>query len=316
MSFNRELGGWIASCLADTGARRACVLDSGAARVSLRLKATGLAVKAVDTLACHHFFSGALIPDGPAEITEPQASEWLRLRKEPDVAGRFFDWANSLFSAEEAVWLGIWRANILESGLPFRLQALGSVVVMRIMAYWHAWNRDQIGHKPMPPAAVFRHYVAQTNRDITQSGLTHEAVFQPEKHDLETRGVDLLYCYVPSGEGMKQLDQRLLLWERWIQGDPAATLKMESAGRLWGGFSDASGRAAAATRLLAKMVDIPVWAIAHSGDGVALTAAIAALRPHVMRFGRVVPSSWEVGQRSSIMKEGLIVATLAGSGAA
>lgn len=307
MESNRELAGWISGCLADVPAKQVCVLDGGAAKVARRFKAQNLSIRAVDSLQCHHFWHGALLPDGPAQITDAQLAEWMRLRKEPEVAGRFFAWANEAFSPEEAVWLGIWRANILESGLPFRIQALGSVVVMRTMAYWLSWNRSEIGHKPLPPAAVFRHYVDETNREITQMGNAYEAVFLPPGRDPDPGGADLLYCYVPPMEGMNAMDRRLPYWERWILGDPAAPLPFEAPDRLGGVFTDEESRLEALKQLLGKMVDVPVWALAYSGDGDPLAAAVSELRPHMVRHQILVPYPGPTG--SAIMSEGLIVAS-------
>ncbi|MBM3275446.1 MAG: hypothetical protein FJZ00_09845, partial [Candidatus Sericytochromatia bacterium] len=215
MESTRELAGWISSVLSTFPAQRASVLDGAGAKVARKLKARNIAIRAIDTFQCHHFWSGALVPDGPVDLTEKHIAEWMRLRKEPEISGRFFPWANRAFSPEEAVWLGIWRANIFESGLPFRLQAIGSVVVMRTMAYWLAWNRQEIGHKPLPPAAVFRHYVEQTMREISLSGNDHEAVFVPPGQDPDPRGLDLVYGYVHPGEGMRASDPRVKYWERW-----------------------------------------------------------------------------------------------------
>ncbi len=307
MESNRELAGWISGCLAGLSAKRVCLLDGGTAKLARRFKAQNLSVRAVDSLQCHHFWHGALLPDGPAQISEAQAAEWMRLRKEPDIAGRFFGWANDVFSPEEAVWLGIWRSNILESGLPFRQQALGSVVVMRTMAYWLAWNRSDIGHKPLPPAAVFRHYVDETNREITQSGIPHEAVYLPAGQDPDPGGADLVYCYVPPMEGMKAMDRRLPYWERWILGDPAAPLPFEAPDRLGGVFADEESRLEALKRLLGKMVDVPVWALAYAGDGDSLVAAVTALRPNAVRHEIQVPYPDQT--ISAIMNEGLIVAS-------
>lgn len=307
MESNRELAGWISGCLADVPARRAVLLDGGSGKVARRLKARDIAIRAVDSLQCHHFWNGALLPDGPAQITEAHLAEWMRLRKEPEVAGRFFAWANEVFSPEEAVWLGIWRANILESGLPFRAQAMGSVVVMRTMAYWLAWNRSEIGHKPLPPAAVFRHYADETNREVTQTGNVHEAVFLPPGQDPDPGDADLLYCYVPPMEGMKAMDRRLPYWERWILGDPAVPLPFEAPDRLGGVFTHDESRLDALKQLLGKMVDVPVWALAYAGDGERLLAAVSELRPGVVRHQIQVPYPTESG--SAIMNEGLIVAT-------
>jgi len=292
---NRELAGWIAGIVAKQGYERALVLDGGAARVARRLKAHAFSVRAADTWQCHHFWNGALLPDGPAGISETQAADWMRLRKEADVAGRFFAWANNHFSPEEAVWLGIWRANILETGLPFRLQALGSVVVMRTMAYWLAWNRSEIGHKPLPPAAVFRHYVDEANREITQTGNDHQAIFLPPGQDPEPGDAALLYCYVGDREGIKPLDPRIAFWERWILGDPAAPLPASEADAL--------------SRLLDKMVDVPVWALAYGGDGSELFSTILAVRPDAVRHEIQVPYPHPRG--SAIMTEGLILASKA-----
>jgi hypothetical protein len=313
---NRELAGWIAGILADQRASRALVLDGATARVARRLKQRGMAVRAADTWQSHHLWNGALVPDGPARIGEAQAAQWMRLRKESEVAGRFFAWANEVFSPEEAVWLGIWRANILESGLPFRLQALGSVVVMRTMAYWLAWNRSEIGHKPLPPAAVFRHYVDETNREITQSGNDHQAVFLPPGLEPDPGDAELLFWVVGSGAGIMALDPRLTYWERWILGDPAAELPRSRA--------DGIGP------LLEKMVDVPVWALAYGGNppdrlamhgghrplcptsedvGQRLFSAILARRPDATRHEIQVPYPHPRG--SAIMTEGLILASKA-----
>ncbi len=322
MESNRELAGWVAGILAAQNASSALILDGAAARVARRLKARHLSVRAADTLQCHHFWNGALLPDGPAHISESQAADWMRLRKESDVAGRYFAWANESgaparrrlrgeggdpsFSPEEAVWLGIWRANILESGLPFRLQALGSVVVMRTMAYWLAWNRSEIGHKPLPPAAVFRHYVEETNREITQSGNEHQAVFLPPGQDPDPGDAQILYRYVPPAEGMKAMDRRLPFWERWILGDPAAPLPSEDADEPDGVFAGEKDRLDAVSRLLGKMVDVPIWALAYGGDGGELFSAVLALRPGAQRHEIQVPYPDPKG--SAIMTEGLILA--------
>lgn len=302
----RELAGWLASILSDLKLRSACVLFAGTGRVPQRLKSQGIAVRTLDTLQCHHFWNGALLPDGPAEITDEMVADWMRLRKETEVAGRFFPWANEAFTPEEAVWLGIWRANILDGGLPFRTQALGAVVVMRTMTYWLAWNKTELGHKPLPPAAVFRHYVDEANKRIWQSGRRHEALFSPPGSIPKVADCDLLYCYVPPRKGMKAMDRRLPYWERWVVGDPAAPLPIEAADRGGGVLDYEEDRIAALARLLRAMVEVPIWALAHGGDGDDLFEAVSALRPVTARHAIAVPYPTAAG--SSIMTEGLIVA--------
>ncbi len=303
-----ELGGWIATILADFPGPRAAVVLGRTGRVARRLAGQERRVIALEVARSHAWFERATLGEGLSAIGEHVVLDWVRTRREPEVVGRFAAWARTAFTAEEAAWLGIWRANILESGLPEAEAAIGVVAVMRTMAYWLAWNEISLGHKPLPPSTVFRHYLGELKRtkgrhpagEIRQIGLSSWP---------RLPACDLLYCYVPPREGMKAMDPRLSFWERWVLGDPEAPLEFDVEGRLGGWFASETDRATALGALLERMVDIPTWSLAYSGDGDALAVAVERLRPLSFRHEVAVP--YPCGQESTIMKEGLMVARIA-----
>ncbi|MBI6545510.1 MAG: hypothetical protein HY692_01875 [Cyanobacteria bacterium NC_groundwater_1444_Ag_S-0.65um_54_12] len=302
----RELAGWISRHLANVQVHNAYVLFAGLGQVALRLRDQGWQIMALDTLHCHHLLSCAFLLEGAGGITEENVVSWMRLRKEPEIAGRFFSWANQVFTPEEAVWLGIWRANILESDQAPNVQAQGSAVVLRTMAYWLSWNRTELTYKSLPPAAVFRHYVAQINREAAFGNRQNATLLSPIGAIPQAANADLLYCYVPPCQGMGAMDARLPYWERWVLGDPIAPLPFEERGQLGGLFSRETDWIAAVVRLLGAMKEIPVWAIAYSGDGEQISSAVSSLRPIVSQHEIPVPYPGPDG--TVINQENLIIA--------
>ena len=303
-----ELGGWIATTLADFPGARVAVVLGRTGRVSRRLAGQERSVIALEAARSHAWFERAALGAGLSALDEHVVLEWLRPRREPAVVGRFAAWANRAFTVEEAAWLGTWRANILESGLGGAGVAIGVVAVMRTMAYWLAWNEIALGHKPLLPQAVFRHYVGELERAGGGPMAGEVRQIGPSSWP-RLPACDLLYCYVPPREGMKAMDPRLPFWERWVLGDPEAPLEFDAEGRLGGWFASETDRATALGALLERMVDIPTWSLAYSGDGDALAVAVERLRPLSFRHEVAVP--YPCGPESTIMKEGLMVARIA-----
>ncbi len=303
-----ELGGWIATTLADFPGPRVAVLLGRTGRVSRRLAGQERSVIALEVARSHAWFERAWLGKGPSTIGADVVLDWLRPRREPAVVGRFAAWANRAFTVDEAAWLGIWRANIIESGRQEAEVAVGVAAVLRTMSYWLAWNENALGHKPLPPAAVFRHYVGELGSARGRHPAGEVRQIGPSSWP-RLPECDLLYCYVPPREGMKAMDPRLSFWERWVLGDPEAPLEFDAEGRLGGWFASETDRATALGALLERMVDIPTWSLAYSGDGDTLAIAVERLRPLTFRHEVAVP--YPCGQESTIMKEGLMVARIA-----
>ena len=302
----RELAGWIASCLADVPGENALVLLGGTGRVSRRLKAQGRQILAYDSSWSHHLFALAMLPDGRVEIGADRLADWLRPPKDAVAGDRFGAWAGREFTREEALWLEVWRSRILEADLPPRLAAKGAVAVMKVMSYWLAWNRDGLCHKPLPRGAVLRHCADELDRATPIPGTGCEARRAALGAVLSPEACDLLYCYVPPAAGMNAMDRRLAFWERWVLGAPGAHLDFDIQGQLGGTLADDEDRASAVGRLLERMVDIPTWSLAYSGQGDAIAVAVERFRP--LTFRQEVSVPYPHGQGSTIMREGLIVA--------
>ncbi|MBU6428103.1 MAG: hypothetical protein KGR26_03755 [Cyanobacteria bacterium REEB65] len=303
-AFGRELASWISSCIAAIPGQQVAVLFGRTGRIPRRFKAQGRRVVVHDVCMCHHLFERALLLDAHAGIPPEAAAAWLQLH--PQGGDPFGSWAGTAFTAEETRWLGSWRQHILESPIDPRQAACGTIAVFNTMAYWLTWNRNELGHKPLPPPSVFRHYVDQVNLQIQVSGQAHEArVGIPGSLPMPP-GCDIFYCYLPPAEGMRAMDRRLAFWERWVLGDPAALLDFDRPGQLGGPFASEEDRAAELGRLLEKMVDIPTWCLAFSGQGDAIAAAVERWRPITALHEFAVPP-WR-GSRSVIIHEGLIVA--------
>jgi len=213
---------WVTEQIAPLSARTVLSLFNGPGTEAREFRRLGMQVTTVDPLASSAWWCRAYV-EGAEPARERIVSDWVRLRKEPDVVKRFFPWANRIFTPEETIWLGIWHEAIVKGSAPPGEKAIGVTAVFWVMRYWLEWNRRELGFKPMPPVAVFRKYVEEANawalglRGKPGSGMALQgAPFQAlAKHDC-----DLLYCYVPPAEGIGSLGLAPRLWEQWVSGDP------------------------------------------------------------------------------------------------
>ncbi|MNX77635.1 hypothetical protein D3C86_1091850 [compost metagenome] len=308
---SRPPAAWAVDQLAGLGATSALCLFSGWGAEARALKRLGWSVATADPLFSSAWWSRAFVAGGAQPVGERRLAEWLKLRKEPEVVKRFLPWANRYFTPEETIWLGIWHQHLLGGALSDAERAIGVVAVYWAIRYWLAWNRQELGFKPMPPSAVFRHYVEQANRLREQHrGLPdgrYAADRIPPEAALSKYPGDLLYCYVPPLEGIGSLGLAQLLCERWTLGESALGVPLVPAETLGGAFSDPAAHLAAIERLLDSAEGFSSVALAYRGAlGPALEAVVAKRRPVLSRRELAVP--YPLGERTRVVAEGLIVA--------
>lgn len=308
---SRPPAAWVVDQLRGLGASSAVCLFSGWGAEARALKGAGWSVTTLDPLASSLWWSRAFVAGGSHPLSERRLAEWLKLRKEPEVVKRFLPWANRYFTPEETIWLGIWHQHLIASPLPDAERAIGVVAVYWAIRYWLAWNRQELGFKPMPPSAVFRHYVEQANRLREQCRGRAEGHYAAERLPpspaLSQYPGELLYCYVPPLEGIGSLGLAQLLCERWTQGDPALSAPLLPPETLGGAFSDPAAHLAVVEGLIGSIDGFSAVALAYRGGlGPALEAALARRRPVLSRRELAVP--YPSGEGARVVTEGLIVA--------
>lgn len=308
---SRPPAAWAVDRLQALGATSALCLFSGWGGEARALKRLGWSVATADLLESSVWWSRAFVAGGAQPLGDRRLAEWLKLRKEPEVVKRFLPWANRYFTPEETIWLGIWHQHLFGQRLADEERAIGVVAVYWAIRYWLSWNRQELGFKPLPPSAVFRHYVEQANRLREQCrGLPdrrHAAERIPPEPALSKYPGDLLYCYVPPLEGIGSLGLAQLLSERWTQGGPALSAPLLPSDTLGGAFSDPAAHLAAVEGLIGSADGFSSVALAYRGSlGAALEAAVARRRPVLSRRELAVP--YPSGDRARVVTEGLIVA--------
>ncbi|HEY9899418.1 MAG TPA: hypothetical protein V6D00_09575 [Pantanalinema sp.] len=308
---SRPPAAWAVEQLRGLGVTSALCLFSGWGAEARAFKRMGWSVTTLDPLASSVWWSRAFVAGGAQPLGDRRLAEWLKLRKEPEVVKRFLPWANRYFTPEETIWLGIWHQHLMASTLPDEERAIGVVAVYWAIRYWLSWNQQELGFKPLPPSAVFRHYVEQANRMREQCrGLPdgrHAAERLGPEPALSKYPGELLYCYVPPLEGIGSLGLAQLLSERWTQGDPALSAPLLMPGTLGGAFSDPAAHIAAVEGLIGAAEGFPAVALAYRGTlGAAIEAALAKRRPVLSRRELAIP--YPLGNGERIVTEGLIVA--------
>jgi len=225
---------WVTEHVTPLSARTVLSVFNGPGNEAREFRRMGMEVTTVDPLASSAWWCRAYV-EGADPARERTVSDWVRLRKEPDVVKRFFPWANRIFTPEETIWLGIWHEAIVKGSASPGEKAIGVTAVFWVMRYWLEWNRRELGFKPMPPVAVFRKYVEEANamalglRGKPGSGMALQgAPFQA----LAKHSCDLLYCYVPPAEGIGSLGLAPRLWEQWVSGDPHSKFPPVESGGL------------------------------------------------------------------------------------
>ncbi len=233
---------WVTERVAPLGAKTVLSLFNGPGAEAREFRRRGMQVTTVDPLVSSAWWCRAFV-EGAEPARERTVSDWVRLRKDPDVVKRFFPWANKIFTPEETIWLGIWHEAIVKGSATAGEKAIGVVAVFWVMRYWLEWNCRELGFKPMPPVAALRKYVEEANlraqgmkgwagSGLALQGLPSEALV---KHSF-----DLLYCYLPPVEGIGSLGLAPRLWEQWVVGDPQAPYPPLDAGDLGGALSPAA----------------------------------------------------------------------------
>ena len=99
---------WVTERLATLGATSVLSLFNGNGTEAREFRRLGMQVTTVNPLISSAWFCRAFV-EGAEPARERTVSDWVRLRKDPDVVKRFFPWANRVFTPEETIWLGIWH---------------------------------------------------------------------------------------------------------------------------------------------------------------------------------------------------------------
>lgn len=225
---------WVTERLAQLGASSVLSLFNGSGNEAREFRRMGMQVTTVDALVSSAWWCRAYV-EGAEVARERVISDWVRLRKEPDVVKRFFPWANHHFTPEETIWLGIWYQAIVKGAATPGEKAVGVTAVFWVMRYWLEWNQRELGFKPMPPVAAFRKYVEEANawaaslRGRRGSGMALQGA---PMQALSKHSCDLLYCYVPPVEGIGSLGLASQLWEQWVSGDAQAEYPPVANGEL------------------------------------------------------------------------------------
>jgi hypothetical protein len=265
---------WVTERLAQFGASSVLSLFNGPGNEAREFRRMGMQVTTVDPLVSSAWWCRAYV-EGAEPARERVVSDWVRLRKDPDVIKRFFPWANRFFTPEETIWLGIWYQAIVKGAASPGEKAIGVTAVFWVMRYWLEWNRRELGFKPMPPVAAFRKYVEEANawalslRGRPGSGMALQGA---PLQALAKHSCDLLYCYVPPVEGIGSLGLAPQLWEQWVSGDPQAEFPPVEHGELGAPLSvqehrealrmlvEASGRFASLALAYEGSIADAVWA--------------------------------------------------------
>lgn len=305
---SRPPSAWVAQQLSVLPVDKALCMFNGWGADARALRQLGWSIATSDLLQSSFWWNQAFIAEDSAPLCDRRLNDWLKLRKEPEIVKRFLSWANLHFTPEESIWLGIWYQHLLGSELPPSERAIGVVAVYWTLRYWLTWNRQELGFKPMPPSALFRHYVGQANRMIRGSrGRSHGVDRLAPEAALIKHPSDLLYCYVPPCEGIGILGQTQPFWEQWTQGITTAVSSPFKGGALGGVFSQPEEHLAAVASLLEASEAFPYVALSYQGNlGPALEAMVAQRRPIMAREELPVP--YPTAEGSSIIVQGILVA--------
>lgn len=282
---------WVTEHLVPLGVESVLSVFNGTGTEAREFRRMGLKVTTLDPLISSSTWCRAAV-EGLEPVRERLVSEWVRVRKEPEVVKRFFPWANRVFTPEEAIWLGIWHQAILRGSASLAEKAIGVTAVFWVMRYWLEWNRRELGFKPMPPVAAFRRYIEEANawaQGARAGQPVGTALHGAPGAALAKHSCDLLYCYVPPVEGIGSLGLAPRLWEQWVTGDPLAPFPPIPPGGLGAPLSREAHRDAL-EGLVASSGHIPSLAMTYDGSSAeAVLQAVSFHRPVLARETLSVP---------------------------
>lgn len=304
---------WVTERIAPLGASSVLSLFNGPGNEAREFRRMGMQVTTVDPLVSSAWWCRAYV-EGAEPARERTVSDWVRLRKDPDVVKRFFPWAKRVFTPEETIWLGIWHEAIVRGAASPGEKAIGVTAVFWVMRYWLEWNQRELGFKPMPPVAVFRKYVEEANAmalSLRGKGGSGMALQGAPFEALAKHSCDLLYCYVPPVEGIGSLGLAPRLWEQWVSGDPQAKFPPVEPGALGAPLTSQEHREALRAFVEASR-QCRSLALAYEGATAdAVWEAVSPHRPVLAREMLEVPKPGSEPVRVGLLIAGAATGTMA-----